>query len=121
MVQKISMTKKILSQLGQLSQQVKKSKQIEKEVLSEVNQLVKKVKSTPVVVISAFKLSQQKLTEIEDQLVLLLEKPVAIKNVVDKTILGGFKIIINTKVIDNSLKGQLDQLKIEFKELMKIS
>ncbi len=63
-------------------------------------------------VISTIKLSDKKLEDIKERLAIRHEgKNIIISNVIDETLLGGIKIVINNETIDYSLKNSLNRLK----------
>lgn len=62
-------------------------------------------------VISAMPLSDEQLAEMERKLIMIVRKRVEIVNHVDPSLLGGVRIIIDNKVLDNSIKTQLSDMK----------
>lgn len=76
-------------------------------------------KNTLAQVISVLPLTTKELEQVRAQLTVLLGKPVLVKNIIQKDILGGLKIIIEGKIIDVSLAGQLGQLEDRFRQLIK--
>lgn len=76
-------------------------------------------KNTLAQVISVLPLTTKELEQVKTQLTVLLGRPVLVKNIIQKDILGGLKIIIEGKIIDVSLAGQLNQLEDRFKQLIK--
>jgi len=63
------------------------------------------------VVVSAVPLSDLQQSQLAAKLSLRLKQEVKLSNTVDPTLLGGYRVVINGKVFDNSLKFQLSQLK----------
>lgn len=76
-------------------------------------------KNTLAQVISVLPLTTKELEQVRAQLTVLLGRPVLVKNIIQKDILGGLKIIIEGKIIDVSLAGQLGQLEDRFRQLIK--
>jgi F-type H+-transporting ATPase subunit delta len=70
-------------------------------------------------VVSAVALSGAQLQEIKSTLEAKLKTKVVVTATIDKTILGGLKIIIEGEVIDDSLAGKLAQLKNQFSQNFK--
>ena len=59
---------------------------------------------------SAVPLSEQQLGEFEKQMSVLLHKKIKLRNIVDKALIGGIKIQVDGKMIDKSLRADLDDL-----------
>lgn len=76
-------------------------------------------KNTLAQVISVLPLTTKELEQVKAQLTVLLGRPVLVRNIIQKDILGGLKIIIEGKIIDVSLAGQLGQLEDRFRQLIK--
>ncbi len=70
-------------------------------------------------VVSAVALNGAQLQEIKSTLEAKLKTKVVVTETIDKTILGGLKIIIEGQVIDDSLAGKLVQLKNQFSQNFK--
>lgn len=62
------------------------------------------------IIYSAVPLSTAQINEFENQTGKLIKKNVKLTNEVDKTLIGGVKILIEGKSIDASLKGRLKNL-----------
>jgi F-type H+-transporting ATPase subunit delta len=63
------------------------------------------------IVFSFEELSLEEIASIENETGKLLRKKINLKNEIDKSIIGGFKILIEGKVIDASVKKRLIDLK----------
>ena len=67
-------------------------------------------------IISVIPLTEQQLARFEKEMSKLLRKNIKLANTVDKTLIGGVKIKVDGKMIDKSLKGDLDMLLGELKK-----
>ncbi|MDY4788542.1 MAG: ATP synthase F1 subunit delta [Bacilli bacterium] len=65
------------------------------------------------IIYTASEISEQTLIKIENKVSQLLGKKTILKIKEDKTLIGGFKIVVCDTVIDNSLKNKLDSLRDE--------
>ncbi len=61
--------------------------------------------------ISAFKLSDEKVKKIEKKFSEHIEQDVTLKQEVDKALLGGFVVHIRNHMYDYSLKRRLEEMK----------
>jgi F0F1-type ATP synthase delta subunit len=97
--------KKLIKLLKRLDKQPKG----EEKALGILRQWQKKHKTNIAHVISAVPLTEEQLDEVEKRLGLIIKDKVIAVNKVNKNILGGLKIIINSKIIDSSLAARLQQ------------
>ena len=67
-------------------------------------------------VYSAIALSEEQKAQFEKEMSKLLRKNVKLRNVVDKSLIGGVKIQADGKMIDKSLKADLQQLLEDMKK-----
>lgn len=69
-------------------------------------------------IFSTQKINTLKLTKIEKKLSLDLGKQITLKNLIDHELIGGFKIVLGSIIIEDSVESQLNLLKKEliFKE-----
>lgn len=65
----------------------------------------------PVEIISAVPLTDQQLYEIEIRLIRMTRKQLDIRTTVDPSLLGGLRVIVGNKVLDQSIKRKLSDLK----------
>lgn len=79
----------------------KKYKKLHNEALNLIN----------VVAISSQKLNDSNLSEISNKISQKINKTVSIKNLVDKSILGGIKLKVGNTLIDGSISNKLKKLK----------
>ena len=63
------------------------------------------------VVESAVPLSEKKLNEIKEKLSNKLNKQVDVEALVEPELIGGLKITVEGRVIDNTVKSQLENMK----------
>lgn len=69
-------------------------------------------------VISAHPLTQDIIDKVKNNLELNLGKKINIETTIDKSIVGGLKIIIGNRIIDGSVRGRLDSLLKTLEEAM---
>jgi len=82
------------------------------QVLSIFLELARKeMHLVPVEVISAVPLTEQQLYDIEVRLIRMTRKQLDIRTTVDPSLLGGLRIIVDNRVIDQSVKRKLADLK----------
>ena len=67
------------------------------------------------IVYSTKKIPEAKLKKIQQKLEKEYGKEINLKNLIDKELIGGFKIVIDSTVIENSVSQDLDLLKKELK------
>ncbi|MDR0266708.1 F0F1 ATP synthase subunit delta [Paenibacillus sp.] len=65
-------------------------------------------------VYSTYPLSEQERETVAAQFGVLANKKIRVNNVVDKTLLGGIKVMIGDKLYDGSLAGKLERLETSF-------
>lgn len=65
---------------------------------------------------SSMRLDESRIKQIEDKISKKENQKVALKNIVDPTLLGGVKVVIHDRVYDGSLKYYLENMK---KDLLK--
>ena len=65
---------------------------------------------------SSMRLDESRIKQIEDKISKKESQKVALKNIVDPTLLGGVKVVIHDRVYDGSLKYYLENMK---KDLLK--
>lgn len=63
------------------------------------------------IIFSTVELSQNEIKKIEQIFSKKLDKQVTFKNVIDKSLIGGIKIVIDNKVFDKTIKRQQETLK----------
>lgn len=61
-------------------------------------------------VYSAVPLGEETLARLERQMEELIKKPVSLKNKINKELIGGFLISVDGKLVDASLKKQMEDL-----------
>lgn len=64
---------------------------------------------------SSSKLSPAELESIEQAFQKKLDKKVMLKNILDPSLLGGVRVSLGGRVYDSSLKGRLDDLRLQLK------
>lgn len=65
---------------------------------------------------SAIELSEEQREQFEKEMSQLLRKKVKLRNIIDKSLIGGVKIQADGKLIDKSLKAELIRLSIDLKK-----
>lgn len=95
--------------------QVVFNKNREKELIEILDTFLKKVLDykgiITAVVESAVPLSEKKLNEIKEKLSNKLNKQVDVEALVEPELIGGLKITVEGRVIDNTVKSQLENMK----------
>ncbi len=66
---------------------------------------------------SADPLSKEHLARFEDEMSKLLRKKIKLENIVDKKVIGGIKIQVDGKMIDKTIRGDLDALLLTLKNI----
>ncbi len=66
---------------------------------------------------STYPLSEQEKGTVAAQFGALANKKIRVTNVIDKSLLGGVKVIIGDKLYDGSLAGKLERLEKSFNRL----
>ncbi len=64
---------------------------------------------------SAFKLSENEIETIENTLSKVEKRKIELKNIIDKSLIGGVKIVLGDKIYDGSIKEKLKQMRNELK------
>ena len=64
-------------------------------------------------IVSAKPLKEEQLAEFEAQASDILRENVKLRNVVEESLIGGVKILIDGKMLDASIKGRLERMKKE--------
>lgn len=77
--------------------------------LKELMQIDLKIKEG--IVYSTTKLSDQKIKELEKKVTKDLAIKVSLENHIDKELIGGFKIVVDDYVVEDSVKSHLENLK----------
>lgn len=67
-------------------------------------------------IVSTIPLNKEKINEIEDVFSNKLNQKVELKNVIDESLIGGIRVILNDHVYDGSVKSRLESLKNNLKE-----
>jgi F-type H+-transporting ATPase subunit delta len=62
-------------------------------------------------VITTEKLSKDKISKLEKAMEKKTKKSVELTNIIDAEIIGGIKVVLNDKVYDSTIKGQLEDMK----------
>lgn len=63
------------------------------------------------VVYTTIKLTEKQLTKIEEKISKMLSYNVTLKNIIDSSIIGGFKIQVEDYILDDSFKNRMEKLK----------
>lgn len=66
--------------------------------------------------VSTYELDASKIKEIEDIFSKKLNQKVELKNVIDESLIGGVRVVLNDHVYDGSVKSRLNSLKNNLKE-----
>lgn len=66
---------------------------------------------------TAVVMTEEERLELQEKLSKKLSKNIILENIVDKEVMGGVLVKIQDKVIDGSLKGQLEKLERELKNI----
>lgn len=65
------------------------------------------------IVYSAFKLSEEEITKVEEKISAIEHQKCSLKNEIDSSLIGGIKVAISSHVYDNSIKNKLEKMKID--------
>lgn len=68
-------------------------------------------------IFSAMPLSEERILRFEEEMTKLLRKNIKLKNTVDKSLIGGVKIQVDGKMIDKTLRADLDSLLKDLKKM----
>ena len=63
------------------------------------------------IIYSAFALKKEQISQIEKKISALEENKVELRNQIDKSLIGGVKVIIGDHIYDDSIKHHIDELK----------
>jgi F-type H+-transporting ATPase subunit delta len=96
-----------IEKLISLLEKINKQKQGEAKALKLIEDWQKENEALIAYVLSAVPLNNFEVKELQTNLGSLMDKPVVVINRIDKNVLGGLKITINSQIIDASLAGQL--------------
>lgn len=84
------------------------------EVATELSDIVDKSSGVKTAVLSsAYRLDEEQKEQIKEKIEKLVGYEVQLREVINKKLIGGFKIKLGDWVYDDTLKGQLDYLKNE--------
>lgn len=64
-------------------------------------------------IISAFKLEQTVIRQIEEKISKIEKQKVELKNEIDPSLIGGVKVVIHDHIYDGSIKHQIETMKID--------
>ncbi len=64
-------------------------------------------------IISAFKLEQTVIKQIEEKISKIEKQKVELKNEIDPSLIGGVKVVIHDHIYDGSIKHQIETMKID--------
>lgn len=64
-------------------------------------------------IISAFKLEQTVIKQIEEKISKIEKQKVELKNEIDPSLIGGVKVVIHDHIYDGSIKHQIEMMKID--------
>lgn len=64
-------------------------------------------------IISAFKLEQTVINQIEEKISKIEKQKVELKNEIDPSLIGGVKVVIHDHIYDGSIKHQIETMKID--------
>lgn len=64
-------------------------------------------------IISAFKLEQTVIKQIEEKMSKIEKQKVELKNEIDPSLIGGVKVVIHDHIYDGSIKHQIETMKID--------
>mgnify|MGYP003314667768 CR=1 FL=1 len=88
-------------------------KDIAKKINSELNDSLNIFEGF---IYSTEKLSEEKISEIEDVISTRMKRKVELKNKIDKRLIGGVKVVVHDHVFDGSIKYKLETMKQNLKE-----
>lgn len=87
-----------------------------REILSDLIKYLEDVlKIKQGIIYSTFALDSKKITQMENKVSKHLNCQVKLKNLIDKELIAGFKIIVDSIVIEDSIKSDLNLLKNDLK------
>ena len=83
-----------------------------KDILNKLNKYLQDIlKIEQGIIYSTEKLTSVKLKKIEEKVSKELDKKITLKNLIDKELIGGFKIVVGSIVIEDSVKSELRAMK----------
>lgn len=83
-----------------------------KDILNKLNKYLQDIlKIEQGIIYSTEKLTSVKIKKIEEKVSKELNKKITLKNLIDKELIGGFKIVVGSIVIEDSVKSELRAMK----------
>ena len=83
-----------------------------KDILNKLNKYLQDIlKIEQGIIYSTEKLKSVKIKKIEEKVSKELDKKITLKNLIDKELIGGFKIVVGSIVIEDSVKSELKAMK----------
>ena len=83
-----------------------------KDILNKLNKYLQDIlKIEQGIIYSTEKLTSVKIKKIEEKVSKELDKKITLKNLIDKELIGGFKIVVGSIVIEDSVKSELRAMK----------
>ena len=83
-----------------------------KDILNKLNKYLQDIlKIEQGIIYSTEKLTSVKIKNIEEKVSKELSKKITLKNLIDKELIGGFKIVVGSIVIEDSVKSELRAMK----------
>lgn len=83
-----------------------------KDILNKLNKYLQHIlKIEQGIIYSTEKLTSVKIKKIEEKVSKELDKKITLKNLIDKELIGGFKIVVGSIVIEDSVKSELKAMK----------
>ena len=83
------------------------------EIFEGFNSLVNDYRGvTEGLVYSTEKLSEDQLKKLNDTISQVEKRPTELKNIIDPTLIGGVKVVINDHIYDGSVKHHINEMKI---------
>lgn len=83
-----------------------------KDILNKLNKYLQDIlKIEQGIIYSTEKLTSVKIKKIEEKVSKELGKKITLKNLIDKELIGGFKIVVGSIVIEDSVKSELKAMK----------
>lgn len=83
-----------------------------KDILNKLNKYLQDIlKIEQGIIYSTEKLTSVKIKKIEEKVSKELDKKITLKNLIDKELIGGFKIVVGSIVIEDSVKSELKAMK----------
>ena len=83
------------------------------EVFDDFNSLVNEYRGVKEgLVYSTIKLSEEQLNKINKKISEVEKRPTELKNIIDPSLIGGVKIVINDHIYDGSIKHHIEDMKL---------